>query len=143
MEAKNRALFVFPQAAKRHPDVERWFDERGGELGIIARKWFEVMRDCGDDVQDLLHDMHPTACVHEAAFGYVNVFRAHVNVGFFRGAEIDDPHGMLVGSGKLMRHIKIVPGDIDGTALKTLIETAYVDMKRRLDAATAADDRKQ
>lgn len=65
------------------------------------------MRACGDDVRELLHDGHPTACVREAAFGYVNAFTSHVNVGFFRGAEIDDPDGPLEGTGKFMRHVKL------------------------------------
>jgi hypothetical protein len=106
-----------------------------GELGTIAQRWFEVMRDCGDDVRELLHDGHPTACVGDAAFGYVNAFKAHVNVGFFRGAEIADPDGLLVGTGKFMRHVKLRPEhDVDAAALMQLIETAYVDMKERLKA---------
>ena len=109
--------------------------EHSGELGAIAQRWFEVMRDCGDDVQELLHDGHPTACVGDAAFGYVNAFTAHVNVGFFRGAEIADPEGLLEGTGKFMRHVKLRPErDVDATALMTLIETAYTDMKGRLNA---------
>lgn len=108
-------------------------DEHPGELGAIARRWFEVMRACGDDVLELLHDGHPTACVADAAFGYVNAFRAHVNVGFFRGAEITDPAGLLQGTGKFMRHVKLGPGyDVDADALTKLIETAYNDMRERL-----------
>ena len=104
-----------------------------GELGAIAQRWFEIMRGCGDDVRELLHDGHPTACVDDAAFAYVNAFKAHVNVGFFRGAEIDDPKGLLEGTGKFMRHVKLGPGRaVDATALKKLIETAYIDMKARL-----------
>jgi hypothetical protein len=109
--------------------------EHDGPLGAIARRWFDVMRDCGDDVRELLHDGHPTACVGDAAFGYVNAFRAHVNVGFFRGAEISDPDGLLEGTGKLMRHVKLAPDrDVDATALATLIGTAYADMAKRLKA---------
>jgi hypothetical protein len=107
--------------------------EQAGEMGAIARRWFEVMRGCGDDVRELLHDGHPTACVGDAAFGYVNAFKAHVNVGFFRGAEIADPEGLLEGTGKFMRHVKLRPGrNVDETALTKLIETAYADMKKRL-----------
>ena len=109
--------------------------EHSGELGAIAQRWFEVMRDCGDDVRELLHDGHPTACVADAAFAYVNAFKAHVNVGFFRGAELADPAGLLEGTGKYMRHVKLRPdGDIDATALIRLIESAYTDMKGRLEA---------
>jgi len=108
--------------------------EHSGELGDIARRWFEVMRACGDDVRELLHDGHPTACVGEAAFGYVNQFTAHVNVGFFRGAEIADAESLLEGTGKFMRHVKLRPGDhINTTALTKLIKTAYTDMKRCLE----------
>ena len=109
--------------------------ERSDELGVIAQNWFEVMRACGEDVRELMHDGHPTACVADAAFGYVNVFRAHVNVGFFRGAEIADPEGLLEGTGKFMRHVKLRPGcNVNATALRKLIDAAYSDMKGRLEA---------
>ena len=107
--------------------------EHPGELGIIAQRWFEVMRTCGDDVRELLHDGHPTACVGDAAFGYVNAFKDHVNVGFFRGAELPDATGLLEGTGKFMRHVKLRPGqEIDDAALRKLVHIAYADMKRRL-----------
>lgn len=106
-------------------------NEHSGELGAIAQRWFEVMRGCGDDVRELLHDGHPTACVGDAAFGYVNAFRAHVNVGFFRGAELADPAGLLEGAGRFMRHVKLGPGrDVDAKALAKLIETAYADIRK-------------
>jgi hypothetical protein len=77
--------------------------------------------------------------VEDAAFAYVNAFKAHVNVGFFRGAEIADPDGLLEGTGKLMRHVKLRPErDIDTAALTKLIDTAYTDMKRRLRAQRAS-----
>ncbi len=105
------------------------------ELGAIAQHWFEAMRESGDDVRELLHDGHPTACVGDAAFAYVNAFKAHVNVGFFRGAEIADPERLLEGTGKFMRHVKLrSERDDDATALMKLIETAYTDMKGRLKA---------
>ena len=109
--------------------------EHADELAAIAQRWFEVMRDCGDDVRELLHDGHPTACVDDAAFGYVNAFTTHVNVGFFRGAEIPDPDHLLEGTGTFMRHVKLMPErDVDVAALHKLIETAYADMKKRLEA---------
>jgi len=132
----------FPSAVGRDPAIEVWMHKHSGELGVIAQRWFEVMRGCGDDVRELLHDGHPTACVADAAFGYVNVFKAHVNVGFFRGAEIADPHGMLVGDGKFMRHVKLRPEhDVEAAALGNLIETAYIDMKRRWKAESQVECR--
>ena len=126
-------LFEFPSAVRRDPRIDAWMREHAGELGAIAQRWFDVMRACGDDVRELLHDGHPTACVGDAAFAYVNAFKAHVTVGFFRGAEIADPDGLLEGTGKFMRHVKLSPDrHVDARALTTLIETAYADIKRRL-----------
>ena len=128
-------LFRFTSAVRRDPAIESWMHEHAGKLGAIARRWFEVMRDCGHDVRELLHDGHPTACVEDAAFAYVNAFKAHVNVGFFRGAEIADPDGLLEGTGKFMRHVKLRPeSKVEARALMKLIETAYTDMKGRLKA---------
>ncbi|MFL6617596.1 MAG: DUF1801 domain-containing protein [Povalibacter sp.] len=126
---------LFPSATSRDPAIENWMHRHSGALGEIAQHWFEVMRSCGDDVRELLHDGHPTACVHDAAFGYVNAFTAHVNVGFFLGAELSDPGKMMEGNGKFMRHVKLRPGcNVDASALRELIETAYVDMKDRTRA---------
>ena len=128
-------LFRFPSSARRDPAIETWMREHTRELGEIAQRWFEIMRECGDDVRELLHDGHPTACVTDAAFAYVNVFKAHVNIGFFRGAKIADPDGLLEGTGKFIRHVKVRPeGDVDAKALSKLINAAYIDMKRRLKA---------
>ena len=120
----------FSNAVERDPAVVAWFESRAGKLGAIARPWYERMRRCGDDVRELLHDGHPTACVGDAAFGYVNAFTAHVNVGFFLGARLADPAGLLEGTGKNMRHVKLRPGaEIDREALAGLIRAAYARVK--------------
>jgi hypothetical protein len=128
-------LLRFPSSVERDPAIEVWRQERADELGAIAQRWFEVMRSCGDDVRELLHDGHPTACVGDAAFAYVNAFKNHVNVGFFRGTELADPKGLLEGTGKFMCDVKLSPErDVDPAALTKPIKTAYTDMKRRLKA---------
>jgi len=81
-------------------------------------------------VRELLHDGHPTACVDNLAFGYVNAFKDHVNVGFFLGARLHDPAGLLEGSGRFMRHVKIRPGAVlDEAALRGLIVAAWEHMR--------------
>jgi hypothetical protein len=128
-------LMRFPSAVKRDPAVDAWMLAHVDELGRIAQRWFEAMRACGGDVRELLHDGQPTACVADAAFAYVDTFKAHVNVGFFRGAEIADPEALLEGTGRFMRHVKLRPErEVDPAALMQLIKTAYADMKERLRA---------
>ncbi len=127
-------LLRFNGAAERDPAIETWMNEHRGELGAIAHEWFEVMRRCGDEVRELLHDGCPVACLGDVPFAYVNVFKSHVNVGFFRGAELPDPAHVLQGSGKLMRHVKLRPGSAtDAASLSKLIETAYSDIKVRVE----------
>ena len=86
-----------------------------------------------------MHDGCPVACAEYAPFGYVNSFKGHVNVGFFFGAALEDPAGLLEGSGKRMRHVKLSPGgELNAAALSDLIDAAYVDIRARLDAERAS-----
>ncbi|RZT95098.1 DUF1801 domain-containing protein [Rivibacter subsaxonicus] len=130
------ALLTFSGAVERDPAIEQWFDARPNELGSIARTWFALMRHCGAEVRELLHDGYPTVCVGDAPFAYVGAFGAHVNVGFFHGAALPDPAGLLEGSGKHMRHVKLRPGlALDGSSLEALVDAAYRDILARLRAA--------
>ena len=127
-------LLRFNGTVKRDPAIDAWMKEHAGELGSIAHEWFEVMRNCGDEVREVLHDGCPTACLGDAAFGYVNVFTSHVNVGFFQGASLPDPAHLLQGAGKFMRHVKLRPDTpTDAASLTKLIETAYYDIKSRVE----------
>lgn len=126
----------FPSAVRRDPRVEDWFRKPDDELRRFARPWFDQMRSCGADVRELLNDGHPIACVEDAAFGYVNAFSVHVNVGFFYGAALDDPAGLLEGTGKRLRHVKLRWAQpVDTDALSELIMAAYRDMRMRLGSS--------
>ena len=83
-----------------------------------------------------MHDGYATACVQDAPFAYVGVFKAHVNVGFFHGAALPDIEGLLVGTGKKMRHVKLRPGHaVDEASLEALVSAAYGDIITRLKVA--------
>ena len=131
---KTAELLRFNGAVERAPAIDAWMKEHAGELGAIAQQWFLVMRKCGDEVRELLHDGCPVACLGDAPFGYVNVFTSHVNVGFFHGAALPDPARLLQGNGKFMRHVKLKPGEAaNDAALGRLIDAAYADMKKRAE----------
>jgi hypothetical protein len=124
----------FDGAVERDPAIDAWMQDRAGDLGAIAHQWFEVMRACGDEVRELLHDGCPVACLGDAPFGYVNVFTSHVNVGFFHGASLPDPARLLQGAGRFMRHVKLRPATAtDAVALHNLIAAAYSDIKSRVE----------
>ena len=127
-------LLTFNGAVEQDPAIDAWFKQRPGELGDIAQRWFELMRKCGDEVRELVHDGCPVACFGEFPFAYVNVFTSHVNVGFFQGASLRDPERLLQGNGRFMRHVKLRPGTFaNAEALENLIEASYADMKARVE----------
>ncbi|HEY8998267.1 MAG TPA: DUF1801 domain-containing protein [Edaphobacter sp.] len=127
-------LLRFDGTVEHDPAIDAWWEEHAGELGAMARPWFTLMRECGDEVREVLHDGCPVACLGDVPFGYVNVFTAHVNVGFFQGALLPDPARLLIGTGKRMRHVKLKLGKaVDAEALKKLIAVAYADIKARVE----------
>jgi Domain of unknown function (DU1801) len=139
------ALIRYDGVSKHQPAIDVWLSQQDPVLGAIAREWFMRMRQCGDDVYELLHDRYPRraqprpsvggaiVCVTDAPFAYVNVFRDHVNVGFYQGASLDDPAGLLEGAGRFMRHLKLLPdNEVNAAAVQALIDAAYADMKARL-----------
>ena len=124
------ARLRFDGAVTRDPEVDAWFARRNDALGVIARTWFERMRNCGADVVELVHDGCPVACVQDVPFAYANAFTKHVNVGFFMGAFLPDPSALLQGTGKRMRHVKLFPeDDPDADGLAALIDAAYRDAR--------------
>lgn len=132
------ALFRLPSALHRDPRVETWFFELTDLYRLIAREWFLRMRACGPDVCEILHDGRPTACVEDAAFAYVNAFSGGASVGFFHGAALADPAGLLEGTGKRMRHVKLRQSEeLDERALADLITLAYEDVRHRLEQLEA------
>ena len=123
-------LFIFENAIKQDPEVDAWIDEHNGPVGDIANLWISYLRNCGNDITEILHDGHPTFCVNQAAFAYVDAFKAHANIGFFRGADLQDPEALLEGLGKKMRHVKVRPDKpIEIGLLQALITEAYENIK--------------
>lgn len=127
------ALFRLHGGKRHDENIDWWLGQHDALLGNIAQEWFNEIRSCGSDVLELMHDGCPTACVEDAAFAYVGVYKKHVSVGFYRGAELPDPAGLLQGSGKNMRHVKLHPqGNTNAPALAELIRASYTDMAARV-----------
>jgi len=119
-------LLRYSGSSRHDPAIDIWLDQQSSELGAIARQWFARIRQCGNDVTELMHDGCATACIGDIPFAYVGVYKAHVNVGFFLGSTLRDPKRLLVGTGKRMRHVKVKPGEVlDSAALRALIDAAY------------------
>jgi hypothetical protein len=129
-------ILRFPSAVPKDHRIATWFAQPDFELRRMTEPWWERMRGCGEDVREVLHDNYPTACVGDAPFAYVRAFSAHANVGFFYGAFLDDRAGILDGSGRRMRHVKLRWGEqVNEPALMELISVAYRDIRSRLGSS--------
>jgi hypothetical protein len=59
------------------------------------------------------------------SFAYIKPSKSHITFGFWRGAELADPNGMLVGEGDRMKHVKIASmKDIQKKQLQTSVKEA-------------------
>jgi hypothetical protein len=66
-------------------------------------------------------------------FCYIGAHREHVNLGFYYGAELPDPEGLMEGTGKKLRHIKVRAAEgIDRASLGRYIQLALDERKEAL-----------
>lgn len=125
-------VLSFPEALPIDPAVDRWLEGLPPAMAGLARPWVQSWRGRAS-VTELMHDGQATACLFGGAFLYVAAHRNHVNLGFFLGSRLADPHALLVGTGKVGRHHKLRPGQPQAEeALRALVDAAYEDMAKRL-----------
>jgi hypothetical protein len=63
---------------------------------------------------------------------YIKPLKDSVNLGFFHGANLNDPGKLLQGTGKLLRHIKFNKKEnIDLKAVEELLHTALMEHNER------------
>ena len=66
---------------------------------------------------------------------YVRPATEHVTFGFWRGAELADPDGLLEGEGALMRHLKLGKGPLDTKRLSAFVKQAVALNAKKGSAA--------
>ena len=125
-------LLTYNGAQVTDPKIMEWEADHQNPQGLLAVAWFQRIKQNGDDVLELLHDGYLTACIGKYPFAYTGAFKAHVNLGFFHGVDLPDPHGLLEGTGKRMRHVKLgLKFEVDEQALAALVWAAYQDIKQK------------
>lgn len=91
------------------------FDLPVGELGLKLR---EMVLTEAPEANELIYDAYNAVAIAftfterlKEAFCHVAVYSKHVNLGFNYGATLPDPEGILLGSGKQVRHITVTNAD--------------------------------
>lgn len=68
------------------------------------------------------------------AYAYIMPKKGYVNLGFYNGAALADPAGLIEGTGKRLRHVKMYSSeDADRPELRRLIESAKAERRQALD----------
>jgi hypothetical protein len=66
------------------------------------------------------------------AFCHVAVYTHHLNLGFNRGADLDDPKGLLQGTGKRIRHLRVKqPSDLESPHVRSFVQAAIAQTQHR------------
>lgn len=68
-------------------------------------------------------------------FCYIGIYQDHVNLGFYHGADLPDPAGLLQGTGKKLRHVKLrEAASVERPAIRQLIEASLRERQKALAA---------
>jgi len=121
-----------------------------GQFCDLLQLASEALRPVMESVRALIFEIHPDACEvvrlgeKAASYGsgprkmidgyaYIMPFRAWVNLGFFRGTSLTDPHGLLEGTGAKLRHIKLrTVAETEQPGVRALVEEAHAERKGAL-----------
>lgn len=97
--------------------LENW----QAEICVVLR---ELIREAAPEAAEVIKWSQPVYEVN-GPFCYFRAYKDHVNLGFFQGAELPDPQGLLEGTGKGMRHVKVRgPEAIRKEPLQALVRLA-------------------
>jgi hypothetical protein len=122
-KAASRALSG-PSARERGVTVDAYVAGLGDWRGEIVSALRKLIREAAPDATESIKWGQPVYELN-GPFAHMKAFKSHVNFGFWRGAEMEDPKGFLTGTGDRMRHVELRSlADIDAPILQSMVRTA-------------------
>jgi len=104
---------------------------RSDEVAATLQAACAAVRKAAPDASEHIFETYVVGSVFtftgklSGAFCHPVAYANHVNLGFNRGAEMHDPHGLLGGTGKLIRHIRIDdPAQLKTPEVREMIDQA-------------------
>ena len=120
--AKTRAL---------HSDFQYYLDFKSKEIIELYTDLRSFILSIYPESNELLYHTHALTSVYcisdkmSTGFCHIPIYTNHLNLGFNKGTLVDDPHQLLQGTGKLIRHIPIKQqSDYRNEKVETLIRSA-------------------
>jgi len=122
-----------------HPDFERVLSDRPASVQFLYRDVRCAVLAACPDSNELLYHTHALTSVYSAsrqlkhAYCHIPVYANHLNLGFNAGTRLQDPEGLLEGTGALIRHVPIRDrADLHNPALTALIRRAHAHALEQL-----------
>ncbi len=123
-----------------HPDFERILSDKPLAMKLLYRDIRRLVLQACPTCNELLYHTHALSSVYSLseklkhAFCHIPVYSNHINLGFNFGSELDDPDGILSGSGKKIRHVSIrKDSDLSHPAISRLLKDAVLLAESQLD----------
>jgi hypothetical protein len=95
-------------------------DERQAEIAARVRS---IIKGAAPEAAEAFKWSQPVYELN-GPFCYMKAFKNSLNLGFWRGIDLKDPHGLLQGTGAKMRHVKLTSSD-------DIAEQAFTDFVRQ------------
>ena len=110
---------------KPDPACQSWIEEQPAE----HQTWLAALRQqivaTVPETEESFKWSRPCYAIGGTLFCYLAAAKNYVTIGFHRGAELPDPDGMLEGTGKGMRHLKVrSESDASSKVVRELIHDA-------------------
>jgi hypothetical protein len=114
-----------------HPDFARLLHLKEAPLIALFTDLRAFVLELAPECNELLYHTHALTAVFSVtdklsdAFCMLPIYTNHVNLGFNKGTLLKDPHGLLTGTGTLIRHVPVeTPRDYRNTRVKSLVTAA-------------------
>lgn len=111
-----------------HPDFLPLLESKDQELIGLFTDLRKFILELYPDCNELLYHTHALTALFSTsekmgdAFCMIPIYSNHLNLGFNKGTLLNDPHELLQGTGKFIRHIPIKkPGDYRNEKTKQLL----------------------
>jgi hypothetical protein len=126
-----------------HKDFQYFLDLKDKELVALFSDLRAFILELHPDSNELVYHTHALTAVFSIseklgdAFCMLPIYTNHLNLGFNKGTRLKDPHGLLTGTGNLIRHIDVKkPADYRNPKVKALIKEAIAFAIKDMDKPT-------
>ncbi len=126
-----------------HPDFLFFLDFKEKALIELYKDLRSYLLELSPESNELLYHTHALTSVYTLSeklsdgFCMIPIYTKHLNLGFHKGTLLDDPHNLLHGTGKLIRHIPIGnKSDYRNPKVKKLIQVAIDFAENDMDQPT-------